>query len=165
MDSLSTGPESALIIEKLSELIMAGNDFDTIVAQIKEYQKRTHLIFALESLHNLANNGRVSPLVAKVAGVLDIRVIGKASEEGTLEMTNKVRGSYKTLMTIMENMKNTGYEGGKIRIHHCEKPDIAKVLKHEIKKLYPEADVKIRTTRALCSFYAERGGVLVGYES
>ena len=165
VDSLSTGPESALIIEKLSRLILECKDFDTIVSEIKEYQKSTHLIFALESLHNLANNGRVSPLVAKLAGVLDIRVIGKASDVGTLEMTNKVRGSYRTLMSIMKNMKNVGYVGGKVRIHHCNKPDMAKVLKHELKKLYPDADIKIKTTRALCSFYAERGGLLVGYEA
>jgi DegV family protein with EDD domain len=164
VDSLSTGPESALIIEKLRELILEGMPFDKIVDSIKSYQKRTHLIFALESLHNLANNGRVSPLVAKLAGVLDIRVIGKASEEGTLEMTNKVRGAYKTLMSILENMKKCGYEGGRLRIHHCENVDGAKVLRGEVRKLFPAADIKIRATRALCSFYAERGGLLVGFE-
>ncbi|MBQ9112781.1 MAG: DegV family protein [Clostridia bacterium] len=164
VDSLSTGPESALIAEKLRELILEGLEFEEIVDRIKDYQKRTHLIFALESLHNLANNGRVSPLVAKLAGVLDIRVVGKASDVGTLEMTNKIRGAYRTMMSIIDNMKKSGYEGGRMRIHHCCNLSGAKVLCGEIRKLFPMADIKIRATRALCSFYAERGGLLVGFE-
>ena len=44
----------------------------------------------LESMKNLANNGRVSHLAAKFAGILGVRAIGKASVEGTLEMLSKV---------------------------------------------------------------------------
>ena len=164
IDTLSVGPEAVLIVERLRELIMSGESFEDIVDEIKEYQKSTHLLFALESLHNLANNGRVSPLVAKVAGVLDIRVVGKASNEGTLEIANKCRGRYRTLVAILDNMAACGYDGGRVRIHHCENEDAAKVLAMEIHKSYPEADIKIRRTRGLCSFYAERGGMLIGYE-
>ena len=38
----------------------------------------------------------------------------------------------------------------------------------ELKKLvleeYPEADVKINSCTGLCSFYAERGGLIIGFE-
>ena len=30
---------------------------------------------------------------------------------------------------------------------------------------FPDAKIEISETRALCSFYAELGGVLVGYEA
>lgn len=164
VDTLSVGPEAALIIEKLSALIAEDKDFDEIVEEIKEYQRRTHLVFALESMRNLANNGRVKPLVAKLAGVLDIRAVGRASEQGVLDVFAKPRGAYRTLLAILDELKNKGYAGGKVRIHHCENESAAKVLANEIKKLYEGADVKIRKTRALCSFYAERGGLLVGFE-
>lgn len=164
IDSLSTGPENALIIDKLREMIMAGMDFEDIAEKIKKYQSRTHLIFALESLHNLANNGRVSNVVAKVAGILGIRVIGKASDEGTLEITNKSRGAKKAILDIVENMKKAGYKGERVKIHHCENLDVANSVKELILKLYPKAIIEIGKTRGLCSFYAERGGILVGYE-
>jgi DegV family protein with EDD domain len=163
-DTLSVGPEAVLIIEKMRELILDGHDFDGIVEEIKKYQKKTHLIFALESLRNLANNGRVSPLVAKISGVLGIRVVGKASNEGTLEVTNKARGGTKALSSIVENMLSSGYIGGKLRIHHCANPNAAESLKKEILSLYPRADISIIKTRILCSFYAEQGGLLVGFE-
>lgn len=164
VDTLSTGPESTLIIEKLRELILADLSFENIVKKIKEYQKRTHLIFALESMHNLANNGRVNPLVAKLSGVLGIRIVGKASDEGTLEVTNKTRGERKMLACIAENIKKNGYNGEKIRIHHCENIQAVELLKKAVLAVFPKADIEVRSTRGLDSFYAERGGILVGFE-
>lgn len=163
VDSLSTGPESALIIEKLRLLIKEKLPFDEIVEKINDFKSRTHLIFALESLHNLANNGRVGPLVAKVAGALGIRIVGKASNEGTLEITEKVRGAAKTIAQIVENMKKSGFDGIRARIHHCENPENAKKLGDAIRAAFPSAKIEIFRTRGLCSFYAERGGLLVGY--
>lgn len=164
IDSLSTGPECALVIEKLGQLISEGKSFDEISAEIKEYQKHTHLIFALESMHNLANNGRVSPIVAKLAGVIGIRIVGKASDEGTLEIMNKSRGAKRMLEDIIDNMKKTGC-GGKVRIHHCENPAVSEKLETLIKETFPETSVVISTVGGLCGFYAERGGILIGYES
>lgn len=164
VDSLSTGPENVLLIEKLKELIDQKLGFDEIKAKIEEYKKKTHLIFALESMHNLANNGRVSPIVAKLAGVLNIRVVGRASEQGTLEVTDKPRGTLKTIATIVENMKKSGFSGGRVRIHHCENESGLEALKSAILKSFPTAKIDIGKTRGLCSFYAERGGLLVGFE-
>lgn len=163
-DSLSTGPENVLIIEKINELILQDKDFDTIVEEVNEYKSRTHLLFALESMHNLANNGRVSPLVAKIAGILGIRVVGKASNEGTLEIVSKSRGAKNMMNDIVDNMRINGFVGGTVRIHHCENPAASEVLKEKIIAEFPHANVSIYTTTALCSFYAERGGILVAYE-
>lgn len=164
IDSLSTGPESALIIEKLKELILKELSFEEILEKINEYKSRTHLLFALESLRNLANNGRVSGVTAKLAGILGIRVIGKASLVGTLEVMQKVRGGEKAVKSIMEYLDKHGYTGGKIRIHHCENRKSAESVKEKILAKYPSASVVIDKTGALCSFYAERGGLLVGFE-
>ena len=86
IDSLSAGPELTLIVEKLEQLICEGKTFDEIRALTPAYLERTGLLFMLESLNNFAANGRVSPAVAKIAGVLGIRIVGKASDVGTLGM-------------------------------------------------------------------------------
>lgn len=163
-DTLSVGPENALLIHKLSEWIRAGSDFDEIVERAREYMDKTQLIFALESLRNLANNGRANPIVAKLAGVLGIRVIGRASDEGTLEVTDKVRGEKKTLECIFDNMKARGYSGGRVRVHHNKNENGALSLREKILCEFPSSEVEIQKTNGLCSFYAERGGLLVGFE-
>ena len=85
LDSYSAGPEMKLHVEKLKELVLAGKDFDTVCKEIVEYKEQhTSLIFSLESLTNLANNGRVSHAVAKIAGLIGIRMVGDVSEDGQL---------------------------------------------------------------------------------
>lgn len=164
LDSLSAGPEIGLILEKLRELILIGVEFDEICKIIKRYRKKTGLLFMLESMKNLANNGRVSPLVAKMAGLLGIRVVGKASEKGELEPLNKCRGEQKALETIVEHLKQAGLKYGKVRIGHCFNEQAAHALKEMIRKEFEKVRVELYACRGLCSFYAERGGLLVGFE-
>ena len=165
IDSLSAGPELKLIKEKIEELIEQGKEYEEICETIKEYQQKTHLTFFLKSLTNLANNGRVNPAVAKIAGVLGIHVVGIASAVGTLEQKAKSRGEKKAILSVWEQMKELGYKGGKVRIDHCFNEAAANELIGMIKSEYPDADVVCDTTRGLCSFYAETGGMLIGLES
>ncbi len=164
IDSLSTGPEMKIVIEKIQEFLAQGKEFDEICELIRDYQKHTFLLFCLKSLTNLANNGRVSPAVAKIAGILGIHVVGKASVMGTLEQKDKARGEKKALLSIVKNMKELGYKGGKVLIDHCFNEAAATQIKELIKKEYADADIRISTTGGLCSFYAERGGLLIGFE-
>lgn len=165
IDSLSTGPENMLIIEKLRELILSGKDFETIKTEISDYNlNHTRLIFALENMHNLANNGRVSPIVAKMAGLLGIRAVGRASDVGTLEMTGKSRGPQGTANDILKNMIGEGYKGGRVKLHHANNVASASLMRAKILEKFPEAEIDIAMTGGLCSFYAEQGGLLVGFE-
>lgn len=164
IDSLSAGPELVLIIDKLEECIVRGMDYEDICATIEEYTKKTGLVFMLESLKNFAANGRVSPAVAKIAGVLGIRIVGKASDQGTLEPTNKCRGEAKSLMAILTNLKAAGLREGNVRIAHCMNEGAALELKRMIQEVLPQTDVQIHKCRGLCSYYAEKGGLLVGFE-
>lgn len=164
IDSLSAGPELELILEKLQEWIAEGRDFDTMEADIRKYQKHTHLAFSLESLTNLARNGRVSPAVAAIAGVLGIRVVGVASEQGTLEPLHKCRGEKKALSTLLEEMIRRGFDGGRVRIAHCMNLEAAEALAQKIRERFPSSQILLRSCTALCSFYAERGGLMLGFE-
>ncbi len=164
VDSLSAGPELRLIVAKLEELIHADVSFEDICHQIEEYKQHTGLAFMLESLKNFAANGRVSPAVAKIAGVLGIRIVGKASDQGTLEPTNKCRGEEKSLAAILEQLQRNGLKTGKVHISHCRNEAAANKLKSKILAALPQVSVQIHTCRGLCSYYAEKGGLLVGYE-
>lgn len=162
IDTLSAGPEIALKAKKIRDMIVEGKDFDTISEEIKGY--KTELLFVLESMKNLANNGRVSKLAATAAGVLGIRAVGRASDEGTLELLSKCRGSVKASDAIVNYMKELGFAGGNVRIAHCLNECVAKILAKKIKTEFDTAKIVLTECRGLCSFYAERGGLLVGFE-
>lgn len=164
LDSLSTGPEIALILEKLRQLKNQKLSFEKMEAAARDYMKHTHLLFSLSSIHNLARNGRVSPLIAKAIGLLGIRLVGKASDQGTLEPMHKCRGEKKALHTLWEEMVTMGYRGGKVRIAHCENEAGAQELTEKILTVHPRASVETVPCTGLCSFYAESGGLLIGFE-
>ncbi len=164
IDSLSAGPELVLTVEKLRELIEAGCDYEDICRQIREHTQKTGLLFMLESLKNFAANGRVSPAVARIVGILGIRIVGKASDQGTLEPMDKCRGEAKALEKIISHLKAFGLANGKVRIAHCRNEGAATRLKALLQSAIPNAKVEIAKCLGLCSYYAEKGGLLVGFE-
>ncbi len=163
-DSLSAGPEITLIIEKIEDCIDSGMSFDETCEYVNEYIKSTGLLFMLKSLKNFANNGRISPVIAKLVGIAGICIVGQASEAGTLEPLHKCRGERRSLEAIVKELEAAGFSSGKISIGHCQNEQAALLLKSLILSKYEGAKVEIHKLKGLCSFYAEKGGVLVGFE-
>lgn len=163
-DSKATGPVERLIIEKLREGILAGKSFDAILESTLEYQRRIRILYSLESLNNLANNGRVSLRVARIAGALNIRAIGHASDEGTVELLHKCRGDKRTVKTIVREMVERGCVGGTVHIDHCLNMPVAQALKAAIEEQFDDIAVHVNPCTALCSYYADKGGLIIGYE-
>ncbi|MEE8857398.1 MAG: DegV family protein [Lactobacillus sp.] len=164
VDSRSAGPELEVVLEGIEALIKDDKlRFADLEAKIAEFRTRTHLLFVLQSLRNLSLNGRVSPAVAKIAGVLKINLIGTASVDGELQPLTKARGMKKALKEIVKQMEGMKYQGGRVVIDECENATDAEKLKEAILASYPDANVTIRPMRGLCSFYAERGGLMIGF--
>lgn len=163
-DSLSTGPEMRLLIEKLKEMIEEDLPFEEIVEKGQDYLNHSRLFFALKSLHNFAMNGRVSKTVASAIGVLNISIFATASEEGTIQQISKCRGEKKVVKSMIEHLENAGYHGGKVRISHADNLKLAHSVRDKILELYPHADIIVYPMGGLCTYYAEIGGLLVGCE-
>lgn len=163
-DTLSTGPELHLLMEKLMELNEKGLSFEEVCVQAQDYLQHTRLFFSLQSVHNLAQNGRINKTIAAAIGLLGIRIFGTASEKGELEPLAKCRGDKKVISEFIGQLRKHGFSGGKLRISHVENPELADTLANQLKKLWPQADILTYPARGLCSYYAERGGILLGAE-
>ncbi len=164
INSLSTGGEMRLITQKIAEFIKNGLEYDDICKEIVEYQNNTGLFFMLSSMKNLANNGRISHLTARAAGLLGIRAFGVASDTGTLQMLDKYRGEEKALSGIILHLKKAGLDRGKVDIAHCQNLSFAQRLKDAIQKEFNTDKIAVSDCGGLCSFYAESGGVILGFE-
>ena len=164
IDSLSAGGEVDLLVEKLNDLIEQGLSFEEVVQAITAYQEKTKLLFVLAKVDNLVKNGRLSKLIGAVVGLLNIRMVGEASETGTLELLQKARGAKKSLQAAYEEIIKGGYAGGRIVMAHRSNEKFCQQLSELLREKYPQAEIKILPTSGLCSFYAEDGGLLMGYE-
>ena len=164
IDSMAAGPEMAMIVDKIRTLMDQGLDPDQVMEQVKDYQGHLYTLFCLESLTNLARNGRVNPTVAKLAGVLGIRVCGEA-QQGQIVPIHKARGAKKALNTLVEMIAERGFHDGcLLRVAHCFAPETAQALGDAILEKFPGARFQMETTGVLCSYYAEQGGLMIGFE-
>lgn len=164
IDSLSAGGEIDLIVLELNRLIKQGLSFEEVVEAITAYQAKTKLLFVLAKVDNLVKNGRLSKLVGKVIGLLNIRMVGEASDQGTLKLLQKARGQKKAVQASFDEMVKAGYQGGRLVIAHANNEKICQQISEKIRARFPGADIICQPTSGLCSFYAEDGGILIGYE-
>ncbi len=164
IDSLSTGPEMMMIVDKILECEKAGLDFQTTKEKVLDYANHNHTLFCLQSMMNLARNGRTSMAVAKIASIIGIRVVGDA-KGGQLAPAHKPRGAKGATGKLLEMMKERGFRDGNIlRIAHCFGEEAAFALRDKVLEEFPNTKFILEPTGALCSFYAEEGGLIIGFE-
>lgn len=164
LDSMATGPEQAMLNDRLLQLLESGLEPEAVWEQIRDYQNHTYTLFCLESLNNLARNGRVNPAVAKLAGVLGIRVCGEA-KNGEVTPVHKARGPKKATQALADMIRERGFrDGGVLRVAHCFAQEQALALRDAVLAQFPNARFVLEPTTALCSYYAELGGLIIGFE-
>lgn len=164
IDSLGTGPRMLLLIDCLRILLESGMNGEEAYRQTIRYRDETDLLFVLESVQNFVRNGRINPLLAKAINVLNMRIIGTASTDGKLKVLSKARGSSRAIEYVANYMKEHGYCGGRIIIAHHQNTVDAESLCCLLKERFGKVPVEIQKTTALCSYYAEKGGLLIGFE-
>lgn len=164
IDTLSAGGENDLIIKKLNLLIGQGLSYEEVIKEITTYQTKTKLLFVLAKVDNLVKNGRLSKLLGAVVGLLNIRMVGEASQDGKLELLQKARGAKKSLVAAFDELIKEGYAGGQIIIAHRNNPKFCQQFSKMVRKRFPQAVIEVIPTSGLCSFYAEENGLLMGYE-
>ena len=108
LDSLSAGPELVLLAEHLRALIKEGREFDEVCEEMLRYRHHTHLLFSLESLANLARNGRIKPLWPLCA---DAQHPGHRQGQrcGRTGRPLQTRGEHGALERIVLELKGHGY--------------------------------------------------------
>lgn len=162
-DSLSAGSEINMLVRKAVELANKGVSFDEMVAELKAYHEHTTVSFLLESVDNLVKNGRVNKIVGQMIGLLGIRLVGRRTEEGRIELAHKSKGTKRAMRTLLEEVISNGYQGGTMEISHAMNEDGAKTFKASVLERFPNADITIIGMSGLCSFYAQRKGMIIGY--
>lgn len=165
LDSLSAGGEMVLHTRKLYELVAQGTPFEEVCKIMDDYAvNHTRIVFMLYRIDNLVKNGRVSKIAGMAAGLLNLHMIGRATEVGTIESFGKARNKKKGAAIALEEMEREGYCGGKVAIGHCGNPDGVEMMREMISAKYGNIEFESIDMGGLCSYYAEKSGLMIGYE-
>ncbi|MFA1822578.1 DegV family protein [Virgibacillus oceani] len=155
----------ALLVDEANKKISEEETFENIVAHLSQKIEKTATLFVLKTLENLIMGGRLDKVKGTIAKTLNIKLLMKASEEGTIEVTEKVRGEKKSVRRFVEQIgeytKNV--EDKVIAMTHCNDEERAKSVLAEIKKKYPFKDSFITETGPLISTYGGKGALVISF--
>ncbi len=163
IDTLATGPNAVMLVQALSGMIGSGMDFEEVVAEAEKLVKEMKIVFTLCSFDNLVKNGRMNRITGFLAEKLRMWGIGIGDPNGRIEIIGKARGLKKMFAQVLQDMERRRSSVRKVVISHCGNADAAEALGQSIREKWADAAVEILQTRGLNSFYAERGGLIIGY--
>jgi DegV family protein with EDD domain len=163
INSYSAGPGLIILARKLCRYIEEGFDFDTAAAKLEEDARESRIVFALCSYDNLIKNGRISPFAGFVAKKLGFWGVGIANDKGEIAVKSKVRGAKKAINEIIKDMEERRVPTERVVISHCMNEETALLIKQAVSARWSDIPVDINTCRGLCSYYAEKNGLIVSY--
>lgn len=115
IDSYNVTSGLGLLVLKACKLNEEGHDIFEIEEKIKEIIPHIKSAIAFDSLDNLVKGGRLSKTVGTISGILDIKLI-LTIKDGEMAVIDKVRGTQKSIRTILKNVDKTGIKEGETSI-------------------------------------------------
>lgn len=129
IDSKTASLGEGMIAIYAHNLAKSKISFDEVINKTLLYVDRVRSEFTLDNVKYLVSSGRVSSLVAKIAGVLSIKPMLYGSSEARIEVTSKVRGRNASIRTLASQVvENISNKNSKVYIAHCDCLDDAKKL-------------------------------------
>lgn len=165
VDSHAAGGKLELIV-MLIDRYLSNNpsaSFSDVCAFADNLEANSQVLYSLSDYTNLTKAGRMPKMAGLVANKLNIRMLGTATPEGTMKIVGPARGEKKMCKKIVGVMEADGFTGGEVFIDHVKNEAGARYLANAIEDKWPDSICHVLPCRALCSFYAENDGLIIGY--
>ncbi len=164
-DSLNASIGQGLAILKLKELLEKNIPYYKIVEKLENYINETKTFFILENLDNLISSGRINKILGKVVSALNIKLIMGKTDQGEIQLYNKVRGSKRAFKKLLKTIDKHGskIEDKILGIAHYNCLEKANKFKEAALEIYPFKDVIITQMGPTIATYADEGALLISF--
>ncbi len=165
IDSKNASLGLGLLVYKAAKMAREGHSMQDLLHTLKRNITEVRNYFVLDSLENVVKGGRLDRVRGAIASVLNIKLLMKASEEGTLEVVEKVRGTQNALRKMIDKIGEAGHDFEKriLAIAHSNCEERAKEVMEAILKRYPFKEVILSEMGPVIGTYAGEGGILVSH--
>ncbi|MDQ0888456.1 DegV family protein with EDD domain [Paenibacillus sp. V4I9] len=165
IDSKTTSLGLGVLVYKAAKLAEANVPFEQIVEVIGQSVTTSGTYFFLDTLENVIKGGRLDRVRGAVASVLNIKLLMKASEEGAVEVIEKIRGTQQALKRLITKVGETHHDFDRdvSAIAHSNCEDRAREVLNQLLDKYPFRNVLFSNMGTVIGTYAGEGGVLIAY--
>jgi DegV family protein with EDD domain len=165
LDSKNASLGLGLVVYKAARMAKEGGSMQELLQSAKRNIADVKNYFVLDSLENVIRGGRLDRVRGAIASVLNIKLLMRASEEGTLEVVEKVRGTQNAIKKLIDKIGEAGHDFEKriLAVAHSNCEERAKEVIDTILKRYPFKEVILSEMGPVIGTYAGEGGILVSY--
>jgi len=163
VDTLSISGPMALLVMKAHEMYRAGAPMEEVAQWLEDNKLRAQAWFTVDDLKYLKRGGRISPTVAAVGTLLDLKPILTETLEGKLASAANVRGRRKAIATLVEKAvehMDDPTEAPVILLHADALTDAEK-LRDQLSAKFPGADLQIHNVGPVIGAHAGPGTLAV----
>lgn len=165
IDSKTSSLGLGVLVYRAARMAASGMSYEEVTASIHQAVPSSGTFFFLDTLENVIKGGRLDRVRGAVASVLNIKLLMKASEEGAVEVVEKIRGSQQALKRLLSFLgdKEHDYEKDVVAIAHSNCEVRAREFMTQLLEKHPFRHVLFSNMGTVIGTYAGEGGVLVAY--
>lgn len=132
-DTMALSFGAGIFVYEAAKMAAAGKRLEEIVEHLSAMKGRVDHIFTVDTLEFLKKGGRLNPMKATIATMLNIKPI-LTVVDGLVEPLDKVRGSKKVIGKMIELAKERGetFEDKVVGISHAVCEDMLELLKEQV---------------------------------
>ena len=161
VDTLRISGPMTLLVLKAHEMYRAGKPIREVADWLEANKFRAQAYFIVDDLKYLKRGGRISPAVAAIGTMLDLKPIIMEAADGTLTSNDKVRGRKKAIAFTVDKMMEFAPDPAEspIIVLNADSPDDAERLSSLVKEKLPGANVLIENVGPVIGAHAGPGTI------
>ncbi|SDN76142.1 EDD domain protein, DegV family [Paenibacillus sp. yr247] len=165
IDSKTASLGLGVLVYKAAKMAEAKVPFEKMINVMRQSVASSSTFFFLDSLENVIKGGRLDRVRGAVASVLNIKLLMKGSEEGSIEVMEKIRGTQQALKRMIAKVGESihDYDKDVIAVAHSNCEERAREVLNQLLAKYPFRNVLFSNMGTVIGTYAGEGGVLIAY--
>lgn len=166
IDSLGYSMGMGIMAIEGARMAEQGASIGDIKERMIYMRDRMQYIFGVDTLEYLKKGGRLSPIKAAIATVMNIKPILEICD-GEIDVLDKVRGRKKVLGRLLEEVQRRGknLEDQTVAIVHSECLEDAQKMKHMLMERFGPKEVLISEIGAVIGTHVGPGTISVFFMS
>ncbi len=163
-DTMALSFGAGIFVYEAAKMATAGKNLEEIIGRLNEIKTRVDHIFTVDTLEYLKKGGRLNPMKAAIATMLNIKPV-LTLVDGLVEPLDKVRGSKKVIGRMIELAKQRGktFENKVVGISHAVSEDMLNLLKNRVEKELNPKELMITKIGCTIGTHAGPGTLAIFY--
>jgi len=163
-DSKTCAGAEGLIALAVAKAAAKGMTLDQLASLAEEVRQKTGGFIYLDTLRYTYRTGRMSKSASKIASILNIKPISRMSNEGTMELVDKVRKRSDGFNKLIELVRKTASTNAlHFMVSHADAPEAARIFSDQLKQEFKCLSMIISDYSPVMGYSTGPGALFVGF--